>query len=284
MSTLPYKFFEERKVTYTRGSFVQLSVAYVTGNDMKKIFGVLTAFLTCIVFSITVSATSLFYVTSQGAGHMDAADSAACESAGMGTSSGIIKEVDGAYYFDEPKLEEYTAKEQKEWILAFTNYLQNEPQLYASDRQVIFTNLKEMDNNYVQTQVAYLLNESSGSIHEATLLLKPVLNVVSLVLGFVAIIMTMGILIMTIVDLACMSIPFFSIKADGKKPKFMSADAFKAMKQSEDGDGNVYWLYFKRRFITYIVLVICIIFLVTGNLGGLFLNIADLFSGVTGVF
>ena len=62
--------------------------------------------------------------------------------------------------------------------------------------------------------------------------------------------------LMTAIDLACMGLPAFAIKDNGEKPKYLSTDAFKAIKQSQDEDKNVYWIYFKRRFVTYIIITL----------------------------
>lgn len=99
----------------------------------------------------------------------------------------------------------------------------------------------------------------------------------------------------TIIDLAFMGLPFaregMQNSADSKgrgRVLFVTSEAHSVIKESEsslDSSGgykNVYFMYFKRRAMTYLILSICLLYLVVGELGGLIGWVLSLGNGIVG--
>ena len=73
---------------------------------------------------------------------------------------------------------------------------------------------------------------------------------------------------------------------------FTPGVSFEALRTVEDvekgvsgGDGeyrNAYLLYFKRRALTYIILAICIMYLICGGISGIIGFVLSLTTGITG--
>lgn len=123
--------------------------------------------------------------------------------------------------------------------------------------------------------------------------LSPFLEIMKVVLGIAVIIIIFLVIASTVIDLAYIGIPVFRetiiSKSEGKDDggsKFITADAKSTVMEVEKdltkGYKNAYAMYFKRRATTYIVLAICIMYLVVGGLGGIISFIMNLGAGVTG--
>ena len=251
---------------------------------LKKL---LTVYIVCIIsalcFSISASAVTVFYLhDSHSVGFMNTAAEKAIDA--------ISEEVEyneelfltyttngtTGYYFNMSFYEDLSDKDKRKVINEFIDALLQHP-INSADKQSIYNSLKDLDDRYITAEIGALLNESGGGLLTAISVLKPFTGVVGTVLGVVTIIIIAALFLMTTIDLACMGIPIFQVKENGEKPKFMSSDAYKALKQAQDTNTNVYWLYFKRRFVTYIILFVCIFYLISGQFGDLFADIISLF-------
>ena len=123
--------------------------------------------------------------------------------------------------------------------------------------------------------------------------LGPFLEIMKVVVGIAVILIIFFVIASTVLDLAYIGVPVFRetliSKSEGKEgdgPKFITAEAKSTVMEVEKdltkGYKNAYGMYFKRRAISYIVLAICLMYLVVGGLGGIVSWIMNLASGVTG--
>lgn len=267
---------------------------------MKKVIGVLIAITMCIVtFCIPVSAVTVFYLSDAAAGNaLEAADEAAIESIDLTYRSGstgdsgngsdytclfMVYEGEGseeAFYFNRAFYTDLSKKDKKKVIKTFTEELKNAPQIKSADMQIIHNALKEVDDKYITSAIADLLNSSQEGMLSAVVLLKPLTGPIGTLLGIVAILMVLFMVLTTVIDFVYIGLPFAD-KTGGEKPKFMSRDAYKALQENTNGStSNVYWGYLKKRFLTYLITIICILYLVSGGFGDLFLTISDTFGGL----
>jgi hypothetical protein len=109
-------------------------------------------------------------------------------------------------------------------------------------------------------------------------------------LGIGAIVIMLALMLSTVVDLVYIGIPIFQEKVNessdknhGKRKWFISHDATSVVKETGSDTGayqNPYLLYFKRRVFTWIILSICILYLVMGELGQVVAWLLHLGSGV----
>jgi len=247
--------------------------------DVMKIICIVIMLCFCLnLFVYRVFAITVFYLT-DGSQYLDKASEVALEAIDTKSESDelfltVNSGESTGYYFNKDFYDTLSNKEKRELIKAFVNSLNNQP-MNTADKQVIHNAMRDLNDKYITAEIGNLLNSSGGNMLTAVSILKPFTGTVGIILGVVAILLMTSLVIMTVIDLACMGIPMFQVNSNGEKPKFMSVDAFKALKEAQEHDSNVYWLYFKRRFVTYIILSICILYLISGRFGELFAAIAD---------
>lgn len=267
---------------------------------MKKL-GVLFLIITlvAIMCAVPASAVTVFYLSdAKAASAMEEADAEAMEAIdfkygatleGSDAKCCLFLAYDGetsaagsssAYYFNRAFYKDLSSRDKKTVMRTFTEYMKNTPDVKAADLQKISNALNEVNDKYVTQAISDMLNSSGTGMLSAAVALKPILTPISTFLGIVAILMCLMMVVTTVVDIIYISLPFAD-KTKGEKPKFMSRDAYKALQECVDGStSQVYVQYFKKRFLTYMLTIVCVVYLVIGGFGDLFSNIIDLFSGI----
>lgn len=156
--------------------------------------------------------------------------------------------------------------------------------------QEISDALKEVDHSIIIPSVV----DISADMFTAYKWVAPFLNVIRVILGVLAIAVLLILVLSTIVDCCYIGLPVAREKMgnkDGqtsKKPGYVSFDAYKTVQEAEssmvaDKDyKNPFASYFKRRTVTYIILALCLFYLVAGELSGLISWLLSLVSGITG--
>lgn len=154
----------------------------------------------------------------------------------------------------------------------------------------------EKNNTIVFTKadaVAILFN-NGADIMSALTWFMPFQGGFSTVLGVGVIIVICLLLASTVLDLVYIGLPTarmaMNANAESKDkeiPFGISTDALRIVQQqTQTGDGknqgNPYLQYFKKRFLTYIILAVCILYLLSGQIGGLISGLLNLASGITG--
>lgn len=144
--------------------------------------------------------------------------------------------------------------------------------------------------------VAILFNQGADIMGALTWFM-PFQGALGLILGVGVIIVITLLLISTVLDLVYIGLPTarmaMSAKAEGQGkeiPFGISTDAYRIVQQTAEtgsggnggNQGNPYLQYFKKRFVTYIILAVCILYLLSGQIGGLISGLLNLASGITG--
>lgn len=144
--------------------------------------------------------------------------------------------------------------------------------------------------------VAILFNQGADIMGALTWFM-PFQGGLGLVLGVGVIIVMALLLLSTVLDLVYIGLPTarmaMSAKAEGQGkeiPFGISTDAYRIVQQTAEtgaggnggNQGNPYLQYFKKRFVTYIILAVCILYLLSGQIGGLISGLLNLASGITG--
>jgi len=160
-------------------------------------------------------------------------------------------------------------------------------------QQSIIDTFSASDRNLSRLLIPALMDSVSADLYSGGKAVSPFIGAVNVILGILVYIIFFLIILSTTLDLAYIGIPIFRESADGKandkgKIPFISADAISVVKESEGGAGssggykNPYITYFKRRFITYIVLAFCILYLVMGEISSLISWLLSLGEGLLG--
>lgn len=163
----------------------------------------------------------------------------------------------------------------------------------SSDATSKFSNAIKANNALPYTNadaVAALFNQGAD-IDGAMSWFAPFQGVVGLILGILVVILILLLLASTVLDLVYIGLPTarmaMTAKAEGQGkevPFGISQDALRIVnEEAETGKGNggnVYLKYAKSRILTYIILAVCILYLVSGQIGNLISGLLNVVSGI----
>ena len=190
--------------------------------------------------------------------------------------------------FDEEAFAKADQKEAKKVLELFIDELR-ESSISSNNQQAIMTSIQESDSKVASMMIPLIFDNSQADLFSAYKIVYPFLQVLGVVLGIGAYIIILLLLGSTVVDLLYIGLPVWREKADSKgssHPFGVSYEAMTTVKEVESGltgnDGayrNAYVIYFKRRALSYIVLAICILYLIAGQLGGIITFVLNLVSG-----
>lgn len=180
--------------------------------------------------------------------------------------------------FHKDAFEAATDKTKKQALTNFVTMLQGSAVADQTQQQII-DKMQASDGDVQKMLIPMMINTASGDVYGAMKVLKPFIPIVRLAFGIGAVFLIFLLIGSTILDLAFIGFPVAreKIQGDGDKKGFLikgvTTDAKSVIMETEsdtsNGYTNPYWLYFKRRFLTYVLLSICILYLVVGEIGGL---------------
>lgn len=161
--------------------------------------------------------------------------------------------------------------------------------------QQIMADIQEVDSSISTIMLPLIFQSTKGDMYQAYKITSPFLDLLSIILGVGAVILILLLLFSTVMDLAYIGLPVWREAQqskngnNGKNPFGVSYEALTTVKEVEKGLGggdggyrNAYLLYFRRRALTYIILAICIMYLICGGLSGIIGFVLSLVSGITG--
>lgn len=161
----------------------------------------------------------------------------------------------------------------------------------ADTVQQIMADIQDTDPTVSSFMLPLIFESTRGDMFSAYKIMNPFLEVLSIALGVGAVLLILLVLFSTVMDLAYIGLPVWreaQAGKDGKKQPFgVSYEALTTVNEIEKGMGeqyrNAYLLYFRRRALTYIILSICIVYLICGGLSGIIGFVLSLVGGITGV-
>lgn len=158
--------------------------------------------------------------------------------------------------------------------------------------QTFTTNIGNKDANFSAVMLEMTFNKMNANLYQAYRIMEPFLNILNVVLGVGCVLLILILMASTVMDLAYIGLPVWRETQDskGKKNPFgVSYEALRTVQEVEKGLGggdgdyrNAYLLYFKRRALTYIILAICIMYLICGGISGIIGFVLSLAGGLTG--
>ena len=279
-------------------------------NKTKRIFSVLLATFIVMCLSISVFGDTMINIGLEGdmteSGVLTAMKEAT-EDMGVDTDSysdGLyikikgtptqIMEVEGTQLsINKTQWSKANKKDVNKAMRAFIDHL--DTQGFSDDAmQSFMSNVQSSDNSVSSVMLPLIFEKTQGDMYQAYKITSPFLDILSVVLGVGAVILILLLLFSTVMDLAYIGLPVWresqAGKDGGKKNPFgVSYEAILTVEEVEKGIGggdagykNAYLLYFKRRALTYIILAICIMYLICGGLSGIISFVLTLVSGITG--
>lgn len=194
------------------------------------------------------------------------------------------------FEFYQDAFKKSNQKQAKNALKAFINELKDSS-LTLDTQQDIMTQIQESDSDVAAIMIPMIFDESKADLFTAYKWLYPLLSILRVVFGIGSILIILLLFGSTIMDLVYIGLPVWresqSEKSGSKNPFGVSYEAMKTVKEVEKnlGEGsyqNAYVLYFKRRALTYVMLAICLLYLIVGEIGGLVTWVLNLAGGIVG--
>lgn len=207
----------------------------------------------------------------------------------------ILQIEGGKLVVDSEGFDKGNKKEVTQKMKTFVKEIQNST--ISDDRQQsIMNEIQETDGRVAAIMLPLIFEGTKGDLYTALKVLGPFLDILNLVLGVGAVLLIALVLFSTVMDMAYIGLPVWREANAGKEgntggksknPFGVTYEAISTVKEVEKnivgGDyKNAYLLYFKRRALSYIILAICIMYLIGGGISGIISFILNLASGVTG--
>lgn len=189
--------------------------------------------------------------------------------------------------FSADNFKKANQNEAKKAMAAFINALKDSS-VAEDTQQSIMDQITESDSD-VSAILIPIIFDNPADLFTAYKWLFPFIQALRVVFGLGAILIVLLLVGSTIVDLAYIGLPVWRESVaeknggSSKKPFGVSYEALSTVMEIEKTLGeykNAYWLYGKRRGMTYIVLAVCVLYLVIGELGGLISWVLSLVSGI----
>lgn len=183
---------------------------------------------------------------------------------------------------------------QQDALSVFVREVNSSSVISNSDKNKIYDEIKNNCSDATAAMVGVLFEDNKADLFSALKLFSPFNGIIGSVLGVGVLLIIVLLLGSTVFDLVYLGVPvarnYLTDKQDqkgGGKPWGITHEAWSVINEVEGGGGsgsngkyrNAYILYFKRRIITYIVLSICILYLLSGQIAGIISWLMNLVSG-----
>lgn len=207
-----------------------------------------------------------------------------------GTSTTMFSQANGGLVFHKDVYEAATDQSKRVVFKEFTTKLQASS-VSNQGQTRIFEVLQDSDRSIQKLMLPLVIESTSADIYGGWKIIKPIIPTVRVIFGVLAIGIILGLILSTILDLVFIGLPVARDKIqnsdDGKGIfiiKWVTTDAKSVIIESEsDNSGgytNPYLIYLKRRATTYVIISICILYLVVGEMAGVIDWLLSLGSGL----
>lgn len=156
-------------------------------------------------------------------------------------------------------------------------------------KQSIYTSLQNTLDDNLAAMIPELAEATSADLMAAYTWWMPFQGGFGIFLGIFVIFIIITLVGSTVADLVYLSSPSMieSISrdvSDGKKVWLVSRDAYNVARDEAlaRSKRNIYGIYFRRRWVTFLVIALCILYLISGQLGAIIQWLLGLASGITG--
>ncbi len=182
------------------------------------------------------------------------------------------------------------AKTQTSTMKLFIDSLTDNDNVDDTALNTFMNDLQQQDRSVATAMLPLLYESVNADLYQAYIIAKPFLDVLNVILGVGCVLLILLLLFSTVMDLAYIGLPMWrestaNKNGGGKTPFGVSYEAVSTVKEIESNTGgdykNGYLLYLKHRGLTYIVLALCIVYLICGGISGIISFVLSLTSGFT---
>lgn len=140
----------------------------------------------------------------------------------------------------------------------------------TKDKNKLFNFIADQDTT-TSTALRTLKTDAQADIASAAAWYKPFSGPISTVLGVIALLTLLSLGITSVIDIAYLVVPVFRMFLDkddtGKRPRFVSQEAYGAMQESENDSKKDYMLiYLRRRALVMFIVGLAVLYLITGSI------------------
>lgn len=181
------------------------------------------------------------------------------------------------------KYTKYTQLEKQKIMEYALNGIKNSD-ISTTNKTRIYNFIADSDST-VSSLVRQLSSDVTADYVGAYGIFKPWTGRIGIALGLLTLVTFALLGIAVAVDIFYITVPAFQLLVanftNNDKPKFVSVEAFKAIKdaESDKGNGSPLSLFFKLKTKQFIVMGICLLYLTSGKIYTLIAYIIDMFSG-----
>lgn len=277
----------------------------IKSAKFKKYMSMIVALLLCLAFCGITALAEGDYSVSLNVTDSSKADKVFQEDgtglsgltwSGGGDSKGTLQWDGGQAFSEKPD------KERKKEIKAFFNKI-NKAGLSADATNQITDMLSQVEDGVDVDMSIYLtvhiFSETKGDVVGGMKILSGTLPYINIFIGIGAILLISLLVLSTVIDLACIGLPairdYMLAKADtgegggggtANKPKAITYAAWATINEVEGGESgkgsgkNAYLTYLKKRVFDYLVLGVCIAFLIFGGFANVISAFLEIGSGL----
>lgn len=284
---------------------------FITGKN--RIISLFMALImtVCLFIGSTLSASAIATISADGSSIMKTAMNKTVDgynvtlsrlyyfdaSGNKVTYKMFVQQGGNSFKFNSDAFAKTEAGLQQAALSTLARYLNDsDTKISTSDRTKIYNEIKNNCDSATASMIGVLFEDSKADMFSALQLFGPFSGVVGTILGCGVLALIILLLASTVLDLCYIGLPvarnWINVKSDeksggqGGKPWGITNDAFSVINETETGNTssggkykNAYALYFKRRVVTYIILSICILYLLSGQIAGLIGWLMSLVSG-----
>lgn len=193
----------------------------------------------------------------------------------------------GARFILEDSWTKLNSKTQTSTLKHFMDVLIDKDTVDDKALNTFMNDLQQQDRSVATAMLPILYESVVPDLYQAYIIAKPFLDVLNIILGVGCVLLILMLIFSTVMDLAYIGLPMWrestANKNGSKTPFGVSYEAVSTVKEIESNTGgdykNGYVLYLKHRGLTYIVLALCIVYLICGGLSGIISFVLSLVSG-----
>ena len=201
-----------------------------------------------------------------------------------------MSDVDEVLKFNSSNFLNSESKDRRQLLKLFVEELSNS-NVSANTQSYVMNRIQESDNQIASMMIPLIADTGKADLFGAFKILQPFTGPFGVLLGLGAYLIIALVMLSTLFDFVYIGLPVWREKSaeknpDKSKPFGVSYEALTTVKDVESGlseNGgaykNAYLLYLKRRSLTYIVLSIAILYLVSGQISAVIAFFMDMVSG-----
>lgn len=182
----------------------------------------------------------------------------------------------GIVLFSNKKYASLLSKQKVNFMTRVLSYIQ-ESQMDSKTKLKFYNFIAEQDNS-VTKSIKFLKTNASSDLASAMKWFRPFTSTISTAMGVICLLIFTMMTLSIILDTTYLAFPFLQSSIRKDKPTFVSREAWTTLKECEKTTEyrSVVVIYMKRRFIAFLVLGVCLLYLASGQIYDIIMWVLDI--------